>query len=116
MGTYDLYASGENSSDYTNTVLADESVNTVTFGNTTDITINGGAYRYLSVYIGAVTTGLAAGNSWNLAVASLGNILYSVAETGLGYSGNPGTNQDLADTIAGLYVDGKPTLGTITKK
>ncbi|HBB02881.1 MAG: S-layer domain-containing protein [Candidatus Peregrinibacteria bacterium GW2011_GWF2_38_29] len=115
--TYDLYASNENSNNYTGTILANETVNSVAFGSgATDIAINGGAYRYLTVYIGSVVTGLASGDSWNLSIASLGDLKYSVAESGLGYSGNPASDNDLGDTVLVLAVDGKPVLGTITKK
>jgi hypothetical protein len=49
-------------------------------------------------------------------VGDLGNILYSVYEGDLGYNANPATDTSVTSTISGLYVDGTPTLGSITKK
>lgn len=114
--TYDLWASQENSSNYQVIQLADEKINSVAFGDTTDVAISGGAYRFLTVYIGSKTAGLAAGDSWNLKVNELGKLKYSVTEAMLGYSGNPSTDNDLNDLITDLYVYGTPILGTITKK
>ncbi|HBB02960.1 MAG: hypothetical protein US89_C0004G0023 [Candidatus Peregrinibacteria bacterium GW2011_GWF2_38_29] len=111
---YKLYASQENSSNYIDTLLATGT--SVDFSTlSTFITINGGAYRYLSIMVSNIGDAVA-GDSWQLSVASLGDLKYGVAESGLGYSGNPADDNDLADTVPGLMVNGKPYLGTISKK
>ena len=112
---YTLYASSENSSDYTANLMATSS-DDVDFGaisSSTQVTINGGAYRYLTVVV-TTASGLATGDSFNLAVASLGDLKYSVSESNLGYDAN--ADNDISDTITGLYVNGQPVLGTIVKQ
>ncbi|MFA6407414.1 MAG: peptidoglycan-binding protein [Candidatus Paceibacterota bacterium] len=75
--------------------------------------IDGGSWRYFTVK----TTGTALNNdTFGLAVSALGNVLYSVDEADLGFSGNPVTDNDLSDTIINLYVDGTPSLSTVTAK
>lgn len=110
---YTLYTSNQNSSDYTANTIKTSTMDSVDFGAITPIIIDGGAYRYLTVQISQL--GAVSGDSFRLAVASLGDFKYSVAESGLGYSGNPSTDQDLFDNITGLYVNGTPILGTIAK-
>ncbi|MFA6365232.1 MAG: peptidoglycan-binding protein [Candidatus Paceibacterota bacterium] len=73
--------------------------------------IDGGSWRYLTVK----TAGAAANNdTFGLAVSALGNVLYDAVEADLGYDGNG--DGDLSDTIYGLYVDGTPSLATVTAK
>ncbi len=111
---YTLYASSENSSDYTTNSLEVSGTDTVAFGSlTTSITINGGSYRYLTVVLSTATS-VTTGDSFGLSVASLGDLKYSVAETGLGYDAEQ--DGDLTGTVTGLYVDGKPSLGTLNKQ
>lgn len=111
---YGLYASDENSSNYTGTLLA-TSTDSVDFGTSLSLTLNGGTYRYLTVTVHSNASGLQAGNSWNLAVASLGDLKYSVADSDLGYDGNVDGNPT-SGTSANLRVDGRPVLGTIVKQ
>lgn len=73
--------------------------------------IDGGSWRYLTVKTNAAA---ANNNTFQLAVSALGNIMYEVIESDLGYSGNGDT--DYNDTIAGLYVSGTPSLETVTAK
>jgi len=111
---YTVYASSENSNDYTANTLELSTTDTVAFGSlTTPITINGGSYRYITVAITDVTT-VASGDTFSLSVASLGDLAYSVTESALGYDANQ--DADHADTITSLKVDGKPALGTIQKQ
>lgn len=111
---YTVYASSENSNDYTANSLEVSGTDTVAFGSLdTTVTINGGSYRYITVAITDNTT-VASGDTFSLSVASLGNLRYSVTESALGYDGTQ--DNDQSDTIYGLYVDGKPALGTIQKQ
>lgn len=110
---YSLLYSTQNSNDYT-TNTATSAASTVGYGALTNtFTIDGGAYRYLSNTVSAGTGGLSVGDSFTLAVASLGNLTYSVTEASLGFDGNQ--DGDLGDTVTGLYVDGKPAAGTVYK-
>lgn len=110
---YTVYASSENSNDYTANSLAVSGSDTVAFGTlTTSVTLNGGSYRYLTVTLSTAGS-VATGDTFSLSVASLGDIKYSVAESNLGYDGNQ--DGDLADTISSLKADGKPALGTLYK-
>lgn len=111
---YGLYASDENSSNYTGTLLA-TSTDSVDFGAGLNLTLNGGAYRYLTVTVHSNVSGLVAGDNWNLSVASLGDLKYSVADSDLGYDGNIDGNPT-SGTSTGLRVDGRPALGTIVKQ
>jgi hypothetical protein len=106
---YWLYASSENSADYT-TNLLDNATNSVAFaGLGSTVTLNGGAYRYLTV-IAKNAGGVTTGDSFNLAVSALGNVLYSVLEANLGYDAE--ADGDLTGNITGLRVSGVPSLGT----
>lgn len=118
--TYYLYYSDENSTNYTQNLFtsstaATSSLNNMNFASTTattNITVNGGAYRYLTIVVNTAEAS-ATGNSFTVSVSALGNLKYNISETNLGYVGNG--DGDLSDIITGLYVDGKPTLGTIVR-
>ncbi len=111
---YTVYASSENSNDYTTNSLEVSGTDTVAFGSlTTSVTINGGSYRYITVAV-TTTTSLASGDTYSLSVGALGDLKYSVAESALGYDGEQ--DGDLTGTITGLYVDGKPAVGTVQKQ
>jgi hypothetical protein len=77
----------------------------------TDVTINGGSWRYVTIKTDAAGV---AYDTYQWSVNALGNLLYSVAETSLGYDEN--ANGDLADTITGLYMSGTPALEMITAR
>jgi len=110
---YDLKYSSQNSNDYTAN-SATSSATSVAFGSLTNsFTIDGGSYRYISVTVSAGTGGLSIGDAFNLAVASLGDLKFSVTESGLGYDADQ--DSALTSTITGLYVDGKPVAGTVYK-
>ena len=115
---YTVWASSENSSDYTATSLevssADEVSNVLDYSTlATPVTINGGSYRYITVTASTVT-GVISGDTFNFSIASIGDLKFSVTEANLGYDGD----QDGANTstISSLPVDGKPALGTIQKQ
>lgn len=77
------------------------------------VEIDGGSYRYFTVTIGRIGDAVQ-GDNFQLAVASLGDITYSVAETDLGYDAN--LSGTLAGSITGLFADGKPIMGTLVKQ
>lgn len=78
-----------------------------------DRTINGGSYRYYTIR----SSGVAANNNtFGFSVSTLGSLTFTTKEADLGYSGNPASDSDLSDSNAGLYIDGKPSLGTVTAK
>lgn len=73
--------------------------------------IDGGSWRYVTIK----TSGAAANNNtFQFSVSALGNVTFHVDEADLGYSGN--SDSDISDTIVGLYVDGTPSLGSVTAK
>ena len=113
--TYKLYASDENSNNYLGTQIDNDGTdnsNVMDFGALdSTVTINGGSYRYITVTLQAGT--VATGDSVQLGVAALGDILYSADESALNYDGEQ--DGDLTGTITGLYTDGKPSLGTLIK-
>lgn len=111
---YTVYASSENSNDYTANTLETSTADSVAFGTLTNsITINGGSYRYITVAITTVTS-IASGDTFSLSIANIGDLKYSVTESALGYDGTQNNSQ--ADTISYLFADGKPALGTIQKQ
>lgn len=112
---YSIVYSTQNSSDYTaNTATSSIGSDTSIGGALTNtFTIDGGSYRYVSVIIASGTGGLSVGDSWNLSVAALGDLKYSVTESALGFDANQ--DGDLGDTVSSLYVDGKPIAGTLYK-
>lgn len=123
--TMKLYYSDQNSTNYTQNIASSSQVftglttSTLNFfnlgssGGSSSFTIDGGAYRYVTVVINSAT-GLTAGDSFQFAVSSLGDVKYSVAETDLGYDGN--LSGGLSGSISNLIVDGKPSLGTLVKQ
>ena len=75
--------------------------------------IDGGSWRYLTV---KTNIAVANNDTFQLSVASLGNVLFHVDEADLGFSGNAASDNDLSDTIYALYVNGLPSLATVTAK
>jgi len=73
-------------------------------------TITGGSWRYLTI---KTTAASALSDTYQFSVSALGNILFNVAESALGYDGNG--NGNFNDTIYGLYVDGTPSLSAVTR-
>jgi len=119
--TFSLYSSngcttqGDASVTYITTSTAYGTSTTIPFDMTyvsaANRKIEGNSCRYITVR----TNGAAANNNtFQLSVSALGNVLFEVDEADLGYSGNADT--DLTDTITGLYVNGTPSLATITAK
>lgn len=73
--------------------------------------IDGGSWRYITVK----TSGAAANNNtFQFSVSALGNITFQVDEADLGFTGN--SDSDISDILVGLYVDGTPSLGSVTAK
>ena len=77
------------------------------------ITGNGG-YRYLTIKNHETSAG---GTRWNFSVNRLGTLLYQADNSQLGYDSDPYestvTPTDLTGIAQALFVDGKPSLGTI---
>lgn len=108
--TYKLWYSDMNTTNYTqNPAVLSQSRPQFTTG----FSIDGGAYRFASVGVDSAS-GLATGDTFQLSVQKLGDFTYSAQEIDLGYDGNG--NGRLTDTITGLYAEGKPNLGTISKQ
>ncbi len=96
-------------------VTAASGKTSVAFGKLDNsFSLSGGSYRYMNVKISAGTEALSSGDTFQLSVAKLGDVLYSATEANLGYDGNG--DGDTADTISNLYVSGLPELGIIQKK
>ena len=75
-------------------------------------TINGGSYRYYTIRTSGVTGN---NNTFQFSVGALGRLTFAARESDLGYSGNVGSgDNDLGDTITNLYIDGRPSLATVT--
>ena len=85
----------------------------VTFGGAS-LTLNGGAYKYLTIQL-TTAGGIVTGDSFNLAVASLGNLKFTADDAYLNYDGNIDGNPN-SGTSTGLFVSGVPALGTIVKQ
>lgn len=78
---------------------------------TSPIVLLNGETTYVSV---VMTTLVSAANaSFQFSIAGLTDITYTAVGTDLGY--DPTAVGNLSNTSATLYVDGKPTLGTLTK-
>lgn len=134
--TFALYSSamggtsGDSSVTYIATSTATGASSTVDFDLTyvsaANRKIDGGSWRYLTIKNAArtdagVTSGSMPGvpvnnNTFQLSVSALGNLLYNVVESDLGYSGNPQTNNNITENISGLYVEGTPSLAAVTAK
>ncbi|MFH1162084.1 MAG: peptidoglycan-binding domain-containing protein [Candidatus Jorgensenbacteria bacterium] len=76
-------------------------------------TIDGGSWRFFTIKTAQPVDN---NNYFQFSVSALGNIKFNVAESSLGYSGNPSADSNLTDTIYGLYADGLPALQTVTSK
>lgn len=117
--SYILYYSDEGTSNYTQNTASSTSYSSVDFSTPAGIPtanqftiVGGGGYRYISVAV-LLAGAIASGNSWQLAIANLTDITYTVAESDLGYDSNASaTISGSSDT---LYADGKPTMGTLVK-
>jgi hypothetical protein len=122
--TYDLYISAQDGSQSdSGQIMSAGSVGiasgVVTFDISTStaanrqITGNGG-YRYLTIKNHETAAG---GTRWNFSVNRIGMLLYQADNSQLGYDSNPYestiTPTDLSGVAQGLFIDGKPSLGTI---
>lgn len=128
-GFYTLYSSAQNgtASDATvtwatSTVGQSGASSTITLSlNSSTVSeanrqIDGGAFRYITL-----KTNLASANNdtYRISVSALGNAVYYVKESELGYDANrnDSTGTSASDQYTqGLYIDGKPSLDTITSK
>jgi hypothetical protein len=115
---------GDTSVTYIATSTADGSSSSVPFDLTNVVAasrkIDGGSWRYLTIKNASFGTAMpgvpVSNNTFQFSVSALGNLLYNVDESDLGYSGNPQSDNDLSDTIPDLYIDGTPSLATVTAK
>lgn len=114
--SYSLKYSDQNSTNYTQNTASSTQANSVDFSalstQGTPFTIDGGAYRFVTVSIltpGATITG----DNFQLSIAAIGDVQYTALETDLGYDAK--NNGNLSDTSFTLYADGKPSLGTLVK-
>lgn len=117
--TFDLYTTASQNQSYTaaNTKISTSSVATsggyVTFDISTtsaaDRTIDGGSYRYIVVKNAQL---MKSGDTAAFGVAALGDLTYQVDEANLGYDGN--VDGDTSDTIQNLYINGTPSLSTVS--
>jgi hypothetical protein len=112
---YTIYSSSEGSSDYTANTLATSSADfsSGVLSFTVSQTINGGSFRFITLAITTVTS-VAAGDTFNMSVAALGDWKFSATEANLGFDGT--LDGDQGDTVSSLYVDGKPALGFYQKQ
>ena len=113
---YDIFQSDANSVNPTGSAVATstKSSNALAFV-LAGVTLQPGEYRTFTVKVGSTgATGLASGDTFQLYVSSIGDILYSVAESALGYDGN--ADGDTGDSLHNLFITGKPQLGTFVKQ
>ena len=126
---YSLKSSAENSDSTSNLVSGIEtneyagSITWMTFDNTmvegTNVTIAGGRYRTLGVYISGTTDGYAAGSNWQFSVSTEGDVTFAVNESNLGYDADTDGISGVSDAIGntsttGLKARGKPSLPAVT--
>ena len=112
---YTVYASGENMSNYTANTLG-VSATDFSAGSLTmpiSITLNPGAYRYITVAITNVA-GIASGDTFNLSFAQMGDLKFSLSEATWAHDGNQ--DGDTLDTSSNLWTDGRPSLGFVQKQ
>ena len=117
---YDIYKSDANSVAISGSVVASSTkaasgALAFSTGDMSAIIIQSGQYITLTIKVRAVGDGpdIAVGNSFRLYVSALGDIQYSVTESGLGYDGTIGNGTN--DTVTELNVTGEPQLGETTK-
>jgi hypothetical protein len=117
--TYKLMYSDQNSSNYTQNTASSTHSNSVDFRNLGTIgtgstfTIDGGSYRFITVAINTIGSSVA-GDSYQMSIASIGDIRFVAAESDLGYDSN--NSGSLSGNSGTLYGDGKPTMGTLVKQ
>ncbi|PJC52349.1 MAG: hypothetical protein CO030_03295, partial [Candidatus Magasanikbacteria bacterium CG_4_9_14_0_2_um_filter_42_11] len=109
--TYSLHASTDGGASTDSSVSLKAASSTLTWGDITDVTLNGGSSRYLTIKTGG-TAGNYDTHQWSVNV--IGQLTYSVAETALGYDEN--ADGDLDDTVENLYVEGTPALEIVTSR
>lgn len=108
---YKLTYSDQNSTNYT--AYTASSSTSVDFGDlSTYFSIDGGAYRYITVSVSQIS-GSMSGDTCRLSVNKLGDITFGVKEIDLGYDGDG--DGFLNSGIYMLPVNGTPSLGTIVK-
>ncbi len=122
-------SSGDSSVTYIATSSAAGASSTVDFDLTyvsaANLKIDGGSWRYLTIKASprtdaGVPTDSMPGvpvnnNTFQFSVSALGNLLFQAHESDIGYTNNP-SDTDLTDQVIGLYIDGTPSLSTVTAK
>ncbi len=111
--TYNLWYSDQNSTNYTQNLAQGNSAGLYfnSFASSAFV-IDGGSWRYVTVTLNLIAA--SSGDKWQLSVAKLGDVTYTVAETDLGYDGD--ADGKLITVMGGLFTTGLPTFGTITKQ
>lgn len=115
---YDLYASNANSTaPITKIATSAKASNALTFAGDVvagGTTIQPGQYITFTVKAGSTgATGLVAGDTFQLYVSAIGNVTFNVTDDALGYDG--AVDGSTNTTNAGLFLLGKPQLGTYIK-
>lgn len=112
--TFKLYYSDEGTSSFTANIAQSNNANT-NFSSLISggFSINGGSYRFVTVAIDHIGD-LLSGDFFNLSINSINDVKYSIREIDWGYDGNG--NGLITDTINGLPVEGRPSLGTLIKQ
>lgn len=111
--TYKLLYSSQNFTDYSG-YTAGTSSPSVNFGALTPgVTIDAGAFRYFTVAIDNPGSAKS-GDTWQLSVASLGDVTYTVSESDFGFDLN--NNGTMTDVIGPLFTNGKPGFATLIKQ
>jgi hypothetical protein len=112
--TYKLMYSDQNTANYNANTASSSLNNSVNFtGIPTTFTIDGGSYRYVTVAIAALGSAVT-GDNWQLSIAAIGDVDYTVSEIDLGYDGDNDGDPTNDTALAGI-ADGKPILGTLIK-
>lgn len=118
--TYDIFQSSANGTAPTGSALttSSKSSGAITFAASgmNSVEIQPGEYRTLTVKVGAGLPGwsFSSGSTFQLYVSAVGDVVYRVRETDLGYDGNTDGSVTSA-YVSGLFVTGKPQLGRLIK-
>ncbi len=122
--TFKLWYSDQNSTNYLGTVASSTMGFTNTLSNIdfsslatagSTFTIDGGTSRYVTVTVAALGGSSTSGDTYQLSIASVGDITYTAQETDLGYDSN-NTGGALSGASNTLFAEGKPSMGTLVKQ
>lgn len=114
--TYDIFQSAANSTAPSGSALttSSKSSGAVTFAESgmSGVSIQPGEYRTLTIKIGAGLPGwsFASGSTFQLYISAIGDVVYTAADSDLGYEGSLD-----GSSTKGLFLLGKPQLGRLIK-